>query len=56
MTLGGRPFTIEWDGALRTPRAYTQAEAARQERPVLPMFWFALVRQFPAVKTLPPPS
>ena len=56
MALGGRPVTIEWDGALRTPRAYTQAEAARQERPVLPMFWFALVRQFPAVKTLPPPS
>lgn len=35
-----------------TPRAYTQVVAVRQERPVVPMFWFALLRHFPTVRTL----
>jgi Protein of unknown function (DUF3179) len=52
VSVGGRPVTVEWDGALRTPRAYTQVVAVREERPVVPMFWFALVRQFPNVRTL----
>jgi hypothetical protein len=54
VTVGGRPVTVEWDTGLRTPRAYTQVVAVRQERPVVPMFWFALLRQFPTVRTLTP--
>jgi hypothetical protein len=54
VSVDGRPVTVEWDAALRTPRAYTQVVAVRQERPVVPMFWFALLRQFPTVRTLAP--
>jgi hypothetical protein len=51
--LSGFPLTVEWDAGLRVPRAYRQVVAARQELPVLPIYWFALVEQFPAVKVLP---
>ena len=51
--LGDRTFSLEWDPALRTPRAYRiDPASAREERPVNPIYWFALVRQFPAVRTL----
>jgi hypothetical protein len=51
VSLEGRTLTIEWDGALRAPRARRQAAAGRQEIPVVPIYWFALLEQFPTVKT-----
>jgi uncharacterized protein DUF3179 len=53
-TLDGRALTIEWDGAVRAPRAWRQVVAARQELPVLPLYWFAVLEQFPGVRTLGP--
>ncbi len=46
-TLGGSVVTVEWDAALRAPRGYRQVVAARHEIPVLPMYWFAVLRHFP---------
>ena len=46
-TLGGSAVTVEWDAALRSPRGYRQVVAARQEIPVVPMYWFAVLRHFP---------
>ena len=46
-TLGGSAVTVEWDAALRAPRGYRQVVAARQEIPVLPIYWFAVLRHFP---------
>lgn len=51
-TLGGSPLAIEWDAALRAPRSYRQVVAAREEVPVLPIYWFALLRHHPAARTL----
>jgi len=53
-TLDGRAVTIAWDGALRVPRAWRQVVAARQELPVVPLYWFAVLEQFPGVRTLEP--
>lgn len=53
-TLDGRAVSIEWDGAVRAPRAWLQVVAARQELPVLPLYWFAVLEQFPGVRTLGP--
>ncbi len=45
--LEGRALTIEWDAGLRVPRAWR----ARHELPVVPIYWFALLEQFPTVQT-----
>jgi hypothetical protein len=55
-TLDGSALTIEWDGAVRAPRAWHQVAEARVEVPVVPIYWFALLEQFPAVQTLGPPA
>ena len=53
-TLGGSAVTVEWDAAVRAPRGYRQVVAAREEIPVLPMYWFAVLRHFPdGVRTEP---
>jgi hypothetical protein len=49
-TLEGRVLTLEWDTGLRAPRVYRQI-AARQELPVVPIYWFALLEQFETVTT-----
>ncbi len=51
--LDGRPLTVEWDGAVRAPRAFRPAAGARQEVPLVPIYWFALVEQFPEVRAIP---
>jgi hypothetical protein len=51
-TLDGAAITIEWDAGLRAPRAFRPLVAARQEIPVVPIYWFALLEQFPTVRTL----
>ena len=51
-SLEGLALTLEWDGAVRAPRAYRQVVAIRQELPVVPIYWFALLEQFPTVRTL----
>lgn len=53
-TLEGAAVTIEWDGAVRAPRAFRQVFASRQELPVVPLYWFAVLEQFPGVRTLAP--
>ena len=51
--LSDRTLLLEWDGAMRSPRAYrVDASEAREERPVIPMYWFAALRHFPEVRTL----
>lgn len=50
--LEGDALTVEWDGAVRAPRAFRQVEGARQELPVVPMYWFAVLEQFSSVQTL----
>jgi hypothetical protein len=51
--LEDRTLLLEWDGAMRSPRAYrVDASSAREERPVIPMYWFATLRHFPEVRTL----
>ncbi len=51
--LDGRPLTVEWDGAVRAPRAFRPAAGPRQEIPVVPIYWFALVEQLPGVRAIP---
>ena len=51
-SLEGLALTLEWDGAVRAPRAYRQVVAVKQELPVIPIYWFALLEQFPTVRTL----
>lgn len=55
-SLEGVPLTIEWDGAVRAPRAWRAAADGRRELPVLPIYWFALLQQFPTVRTLREPK
>ena len=51
-SLGESPVTLEWDTGLRAPRAFRQAAAgSREELPVLPIYWFALLEQFPGAAT-----
>ncbi len=47
--IGGERLTIEWEPELAAPRA---CASDGNERPVLPMFWFALDRHFTTVRTL----
>ncbi|HEX7252931.1 MAG TPA: DUF3179 domain-containing (seleno)protein [Thermoanaerobaculia bacterium] len=49
--LGGKQFTIEWDAALETPRAFEEG-LPRSERALIPMYWFALNLHFATVRTL----
>ena len=53
-TLEGASITLEWDTGARAPRAWRPIVAARQEVPVVPIYWFALLEQFPTVRTLSP--
>ncbi len=55
-SLEGAEVTIEWDGAVRAPRAWRTEAGARQELPVVPIYWFALLEQFPTVRTLHEPK
>ncbi|MEP6993270.1 MAG: hypothetical protein ABI968_02020, partial [Acidobacteriota bacterium] len=53
VSLAGQTLILEWDPALRVPRAYGgDATAAREERPLVALFWFAALRHFPGVRTL----
>jgi hypothetical protein len=52
--LGGRSISIEWDATRQFPRAWVLSTSPRQELAVVPMYWFALVRHFPTVRSLPP--
>src|SRR6266545_2166012 len=47
--LRGEPVSIQWDAALKMPRAYGPEG---DERVVVPMFWFAAARHYARVKTL----
>ena len=51
-SVDGRSILIEWDPALRIPRAYQQG-TDRREIPVVPMYWFAVDRHFQRVWTWP---
>ncbi len=46
---GGERLTIEWEADLAAPRAF---RSDGSERPLVPMFWFALDRHFVTVRTL----
>ena len=50
-TLAGEPLSIEWDPVFETPRAYTIGPE-REERAVVPMYWFALARHYATVHTV----
>ncbi|MCA1581779.1 MAG: DUF3179 domain-containing protein [Acidobacteria bacterium] len=47
--IGGERVTIEWEPELAAPRA---CASDGNERPLFPMFWFALDRHFATVRTL----
>jgi hypothetical protein len=49
--LGGRAVRIEWDSGLAVPRAFLQ-EPEKRELALVPMYWFAVPRQFRTVRTL----
>jgi hypothetical protein len=51
-TLDGAAITLEWDAAVRAPRAWRPTAQSKQEIPVVPIYWFALLEQFPTVRTL----
>jgi hypothetical protein len=53
-TLAGSEISIEWDPRRETVRAWTLPADSRAELPVVPMYWFALVRHFERVRLLPP--
>lgn len=50
--IAGRTIEVEWDDRLEAPRARLAAE----ERPVVPMYWFALDRHFETVRIAGPPA
>jgi hypothetical protein len=50
--LAAESLLLEWDAAARSPRAYRLTGVAREEKPVIPLYWFAAVRHFPNVRTL----
>ncbi|HEY2798682.1 MAG TPA: DUF3179 domain-containing (seleno)protein [Thermoanaerobaculia bacterium] len=52
VSLAEETLVLEWDAGARSPRAYRLTGIAREERPVIPLFWFAAVRHFPGVRTL----
>ena len=49
--LAGRAVRIEWDSGLQFPRAFRDAPE-RRELALVPMYWFAVPRQFASVGTL----
>jgi hypothetical protein len=49
-SVDGHSILIEWDAALKIPRAYQQG-TDRREIPVVPMYWFAVDRHFERVWT-----
>ena len=51
-TLDGAPITLEWDAGVRAPRAWRPTAGAKEEIPVVPIYWFALLEQYPTVRTL----
>ena len=51
-TLAGSAISIQWDPRREAVRAWTQPAVTRKELAVVPMYWFALVRHFVAVRTL----
>jgi len=53
--LGGETLAIEWDARVEAPRAWRSAGAARSERAIVPMYWFALDRHFDTVRGLTAP-
>ncbi len=52
VSLAQDTLVLEWDAAARSPRAYRLTGVAREEQPVIPLYWFAAVRHFPGVRTL----
>jgi hypothetical protein len=50
--LAGEPLILEWDAGSRSPRAYRLTGAAREEQPVIPLYWFAALEHFPGVRIL----
>lgn len=50
--MGEETIVLEWDVGVRSPRAYRVDASAREERPVIPLYWFAAVRHFPGIRTL----
>jgi len=52
-TVAGSEISIEWDPRRQTARAWTLPAETRRELAVVPMYWFALVRHFAVVRTLP---
>lgn len=48
--LTGARLTIRWEPALSAPRVFS----GEVEKAAIPMFWFAVARHFPSVRTLPP--
>ena len=50
--LAEEALILEWDAAARSPRAYRLTGVAREERPVIPLYWFAALEHFPEVRTL----
>jgi hypothetical protein len=48
-TLAGNPVAIQWDTALRVPRAFGRDGS---ERALLPMYWFAAARHYARLRTL----
>jgi hypothetical protein len=51
VTLGERRISIEWDSSVQAPRAF-ESGATRRERPLVPMYWFAVPRHFRWVRTV----
>jgi hypothetical protein len=52
VSLAQETLVLEWDAGSRSPRAYRLTGVAREEQPVIPLYWFAAVRHFPGVRTL----
>lgn len=50
--LADEALLLEWDTGARAPRAYRMTGVAREEQPVIPLYWFAATRHFPGIRTL----
>jgi Protein of unknown function (DUF3179) len=50
--LSDEALLLEWDAGARAPRAYRMNGIAREERAVIPLYWFAATRHFPGILTL----
>src|SRR5262249_34470133 len=52
-TLGGRPLVLEWNEVEAAPSACRPTDGGgAEEIAVIPIYWFALDRHFPVVRTL----